>query len=195
MDFGLVVAQLLGPILGLVSQLRGQLALHASVVTAQGQALAILGTQGAGKSTTAAELCRQGCRALSDDVAALAEQDGEWWAQPGYPRLRLWPQTAEALYGPEHDLRPIAPGHERWDKRYLELDRGPLAFASQSHPLRVVYVLDWSEENPGALIAPLVGPPGLAALDANSYAVQLLDREETRRECDNSPRWDGCWSA
>ena len=181
-DFGFVVAQLLGPILGFVLQLRGLLVLHASVVAAQGQALAILGASGAGKSTTAAELCRQGCRVLSDDVAALAEQDDWWWAQPGYPRLRLWPQTAEALYGPEHDLRPIAPGSERWDKRYLELDRSQMAFASQPHPLRAIYVLDWSEANAGALIAPLMGAPGLAALDANSYAIRLLDHEGRARQ-------------
>jgi hypothetical protein len=182
-DFGFVTAQILGPILGLVLRLRGSLVLHASVVSHNDQALAILGASGSGKSTTAAELCRQGCRALSDDIAALFFQDGKWWVQPGYPRLRLWPHTAETLYGPEHNLRPIAPGDTRWDKRYLELDTGLLSFVSSPRPLRAVYALDWSKvENDTIQIKTLNGAPGLAVLDANSYMEYLLDRLQRERQ-------------
>jgi len=182
-DFGFVTAQILGPILGLILQLRGALVLHASVVVYNGQALALLGGSGAGKSTTAAELCRQGCQGLSDDIAALHYQDDRWWVQPGYPRLRLWPESAETLYGPEHDLRQIAPGIERWDKRYLELDRGPTSFCSSPQPLGAIYAIDWSDlENDKIQIKPLSSTQALAALDGNSFMGKMLDRDQRQQQ-------------
>ena len=181
MDFGFVTAQILGPILGLVLRLRGSLVLHASVVTYEESALAILGTTGAGKSTTAAELCRQGCQVLSDDIASLYELNGGWWVSPGYPRLRLWPEAAKALYGNDHNLRLIAPGFARWDKHYLELDGNTRDFTNIPMPLKAIYVLNWGNlENDVFQIKPLSGPQALATLDDNSFMEYLLDLDQRR---------------
>ena len=176
MDFGFVTAQILGPILGLVLRLRSTLVLHSSVVTHKESALAILGTTGAGKSTIAAELCRQGCQVLSDDIASLHELDGRWWVSPGYPRLRLWPETAEALFGQDHNLRLIAPGYQRWNKHYLDLEVKTKGFNTLSMPLKTIYALNWSNpENTVLQIKPLNGAQALAILDSNSFMEYLLD--------------------
>jgi hypothetical protein len=178
-----VTALILGPLLGLVLQLRQFVALHASVVARQGQALAILGASGTGKSTLAAELHRQGCPIVSDDIGALQLKDGLWWAQPGYPRLRLWPATAQALFGPKRRLRPIIPGQAEWDKRYLELEAHPAAFQRDPLPLKAIFVLNWSgEENAHAQIAPLESAQALANVDANSFMVYLLDHQQRQRQ-------------
>jgi len=181
MDFGFVTAQILGPILGLVLRLRGILVLHASVVTYKERALAILGNTGAGKSTTAAELCRQGCQVLSDDIAALYNVDGVWWVSPGYPRLRLWSETAETLYGQDHNLRRIAPDYMRWDKHYLELDGKTRDFTNCPMPLKAIFALNWSNlENDYLQIESLSGAQALATLDSNSFMDYLLDFGQRR---------------
>src|SRR5215469_301127 len=46
------VTYLLGPVLGFVLRLRGRTCLHASAVAVGGQAIALAGSSGAGKSTT-----------------------------------------------------------------------------------------------------------------------------------------------
>jgi hypothetical protein len=181
--FESVAAQLLGPILGFVLQLRGFLVLHGSVAAWDGQAFAILGASGAGKSTLAAQLTRQGCQVLSDDIAALFRCENLWWVQPGYPRLRLWPESAEAIYGTEHNLNPIVPGNDRWVKRYLELNSPSTAFGSNPLPFRSIFVLNWSEEgNTQLRISRLKIGEALANLDAHSYMVYLLDRDQHQRQ-------------
>src|SRR5205823_15042979 len=90
---------LLGPILGLVMGLRGTHCLHASVISVEDKSVALLGPPGAGKSTTAAAFARRGYPVLSEDVAAVLDQDGRFLIQPAYPRIRLWPSSVEALYG------------------------------------------------------------------------------------------------
>ena len=185
-DFGLVIAYLLGPVLGFMLRLRGVLVLHASAVALNGQALAIVGARGAGKSTLAAELCRHGCQALSDDIAALTwSADQRVLVQPGYPRLRLWPESADALYGPEHNLRPMVPGMihnganaQYFDKRYLELDDGKARFLSTPQPLRAIYILDWRKKNDEVQITSSYGASALVMLDAQSYLTYLLDQHD-----------------
>ena len=88
---------LLGPILGFVLRLRGTLSLHASVVELDRKAIAILGPAGAGKSTLAAAFAMAGHRVLSDDITpVLFDERGRFMAQPGYPRLRLWPDAVRS---------------------------------------------------------------------------------------------------
>jgi hypothetical protein len=181
-DFGYVNAQILGPILGLVLQLRGFLVLHASVVTWKERAFAIVGPSGAGKSTLAAELFRQGCRVLSDDIAALEKQAGFWQVHPGYPRLRLWPEAAEALYGAQHNLRPIVPYYQPWNKRYLECEAQSGDTTAPS-TISAIYLLNWDQAGAAQpVIAELTGVNRLANLDAHSFMEYLLDWEQRRRQ-------------
>ena len=51
---------LLGPVMAIVAQLRGTICLHGSAVAIDGQAIALLGPQSAGKSTSAAAFARAG---------------------------------------------------------------------------------------------------------------------------------------
>jgi hypothetical protein len=57
---------------GLLRDLAGQLAVHASAVAIDGRAVLFVGEGGAGKSTAAAEMClRHGAQMLADDAALL----------------------------------------------------------------------------------------------------------------------------
>ena len=109
---------LLGPILGFALRLRGVTCLHASAVAIGEHAIALLGTAGAGKSTTAAAFARLGYAVLSEDVVALEDSRSGFSVQRGYPHIRLWPTSAEMLYRSPDALPPLTPN---WDKRYLDL--------------------------------------------------------------------------
>jgi len=126
-----------GPILGNLLCLRGVTCLHSSAIIVDGRAIAIAGMAGAGKSTTAAAFSRCGFPVLSDDICALDERDGEFWVQPGYPHLCLWPSSVQMLCGDEDALPPIAPP---WTKRYMDL-RPYAGFHSGPVRLGAVYLL------------------------------------------------------
>jgi hypothetical protein len=177
---------LLGPVLGFVLRLRGTTCLHASAVAVGQQAVAFLGPAGAGKSTTAAAFASHGYPVLSDDITVLHEERGAVFVQPGYPHLRLWPDSANALFGSPESLPRLTPGdgiNSWWDKRYLDLCEHGYAFQSQPLPLAAVYLL---RQPTGTLEAPYVepvaAPSALLSLVANTYTNYILDADMRRRE-------------
>ena len=173
---------LLGPVLGFVLRLRGVISLHASAVAVDGQAIALLGSPGAGKSTIAAAFAQCGFSVIADDVVALVEDGKNFQVQPGYPRLNLWSDSVRALFGSDEALPRITP---TWDKRYLALGDNGFGFASKPLRLAAVYVL-------GARDAPLEAPVidylsgsnALAEFVTNTYVNYLLDRDMRSREFD-----------
>ena len=173
---------LLGPVLGFVLRLRGVTCLHASAVAVDGQAIALIGSPGAGKSTIAATFAQRGFPIIADDVAALVEDGKSFQVQPGYPRLNLWSDSVRALFGSDEALPRITP---TWDKRYLALDDNCFAFASKPLPLGAVYFLGARED---ALEAPVIddiaGSNALAELVTNTYVNYLLDRDMRSQEFD-----------
>lgn len=80
--------------------LRGRHNLHASLVVApDGQAIALLGDSGAGKSTTTLELIRRGWALGSDDIVAIEHSDSGPIAQPMPRPVHLSDRAALALGG------------------------------------------------------------------------------------------------
>lgn len=107
-------AYLLGPGLALVLHQRGLLVLHASAVAVNGGAAAFLGHSGRGKSTTAAALHARDCPVVADDVVAVDLSNPETpVAMPGFPRLRLWPDTVSALGEAPDRLPRVHPAEEK----------------------------------------------------------------------------------
>lgn len=171
---------LLGPIMGFVLLLRGTVALHASVVVIDNQAIALIGSAGAGKSTTAAAFAHLGYRILTEDVAALGEQAGQFLIQPGYPYIRLWPSSVQILYGDADALPHLTPN---WDKRYLDLTQTEACFHPHPVPLRAIYLLDERRDMPEApFVQALAGKQGVMSLVANTYASRYMGKEMRAHE-------------
>ena len=173
------IVYLLGPILGLVLRRYRRTSLHASVVSLGHTALGFLGPAGAGKSTTAAAFSREGFSVLSDDLLVLSEREDEYWAEPGYSTLRLWPAAAEGLYGSPEAIPLIVEG---WEKRYLDLS-DTKTFCPEQRKLGAIYVLG-KQRDPGENTSVEAVPPAeaLTILLANSYTGHLPDPEGRRRE-------------
>jgi hypothetical protein len=171
---------LLGPVLGFVLRLRGAVCLHASTVALDGWAIALVGPAGAGKSTTAAAFARRGVPVLSDDVTCLDDRDGSFLVQPGNPRLRLWSDSAQVLFGAPDALPRMSPN---WDKLYLDLRGCDCPFQETSLPQGAVYLLgERSRDIQAPFVEPVSPQEGLIELVANTYVNYLLDRSMRAQE-------------
>ncbi|NOQ45977.1 MAG: hypothetical protein GQ559_04790 [Desulfobulbaceae bacterium] len=127
---------LTGSILSLLLYQRGLLVLHGSVVSIYNKAAAFLGHSGAGKSSTAATCCQQGHALLADDITAITLSHDGALVQPGFPRLKVHIQTAEALNIPVESLVAVHPDIN--DEFALLLNE---QFCTRPEPLTAVYLL------------------------------------------------------
>jgi hypothetical protein len=171
---------LLGPVMGFVLRLRGIICLHASAVVLDTGAIALVGPPGAGKSTLAAAFGGSGFSVLSDDVVALVDEGEHFLAQPGYPRVNLWPDSASTLFGFENSLPQITP---TWEKRYLALDQSGCRFATEPSVLQAIYILGEREAGVReAIIEEVSVGEAFITLVANSYMNYLLSRDMRSEE-------------
>jgi hypothetical protein len=174
-----VVSYLLGPVLGLLLRLRGVTCLHASAVAVENTSLVFVGSEGAGKSTTAAAFARQGFGVISDDVAALAENTEGVQVLPAYPHLCLWPESVKMLYGSTEALPRLIP---EWDKRRLALGENGTRFESRSLRLGAVYLLGERRADPAECVEALEPQKAFLSLVANTFANNILNREQRAHE-------------
>lgn len=160
-----VSALLLGPVLGLALRLRGTVSLHGCAVAVGSHATLILADHGGGKSTLAAALARAGHPVLSDDVAAITEDAAGWTVHPGYPRLRLRPETIDAFRLVRAGMPLVFTGQE---KRYVELSTGDgdggWRFGRKGVRIGSIYTVVRRPDLDTALIEPIRGADRLMTL-------------------------------
>jgi hypothetical protein len=132
-------------------ELKGFVTIHASAVNISGNAIAFLAHSRNGKSTLAASLVREGSSFLTDDVLPIRPQDGAhpggqdgiYWAYPGYPAMRMWPDEAEHFLTEYEHLERV---HPEFTKRYIPVgDEQFGQFCDHPCPLERVYLLERRE--------------------------------------------------
>lgn len=124
---------LLDQLLPLVIARLGRLSLHASAIARGGRAAAFLAPSGTGKSTTAAALStRPGTSFLADDQVVLEPAGRGFLAHPSYPSVRLWGDSARAVFG--HTTAVVE--HK---------ERVPVGTASGAVPVSVIALLESGE--------------------------------------------------
>ncbi|HEY2962153.1 MAG TPA: hypothetical protein VGJ37_07025 [Pyrinomonadaceae bacterium] len=171
---------LLGPVMGFVLLLRGLVCLHASAVVVDGQAIALIGPAGAGKSTTAAAFAARGFSILAEDVVTLDDRGDSFLVRPAYPCIRLWPTSAATLFGSRSALPPLTPN---WDKCYLDLTQQSGRFETEPRPLTAIFLLAERRDDPRApFVESMARADALLSLIANTYATKLMDKQMRARE-------------
>jgi hypothetical protein len=171
---------LLGPVFGLLLRLRGVICLHASAVNINDRSAVFVGSEGAGKSTTAAAFARQGYRVLSDDIVGLVERGQEFQTLPASPRINLWPDSVEILYGSREVLPRITGG---FDKRYLVLGENAGArFEERALRLGAIYILGDGTAEDKECVEEVTQKTALMLLVPNTYATNFLDAEQRAEE-------------
>jgi hypothetical protein len=163
---------ILGPIFAVLLRQRGLLVLHASSVAIHGEAIAFLGHSGWGKSTLATAFYNQGYRLLTDDVLAIQLGEGNPKTLPGYPHVRLLPDSAASL---GYDFEALAPIHDGAPKRNNFLVRG---FRQSSLLLHKLYVLE-NIEHACHEIQPLHPQEALVELIRHSRVTNLLQAKNS----------------
>ena len=158
---------LLGMVLSAAVQQRGFLALHASAVAMNGDAVAFLGGKGSGKSTIAAALYARGYALVADDLVVVDVSGKESpMVFPGFPQLKLFPEAAVASLGDDPEKLPrLTPGYE---KRVRPAAEG---FSQRPIPLRRMYVLS---RGSAPEIAPLAPLEALITLIGHSYVARVF---------------------
>jgi hypothetical protein len=177
-----LITYFVGPVLGFALRRRGATALHASTVCIDGIAAAMCGAAGAGKSTTAAAFALRGTPVVSEDISVVAERDGGFSILPGYPRVCLWPEAVEHLFGSPESLPRLTP---TWEKCYLALDGTGTRFEAQPCPLLAVYFLMPRVDDPAApYIEGMTPREAVVELVQNTYMNYVLTREQRAAEFD-----------
>jgi hypothetical protein len=171
----------LGPILALALRRQGRVCLHASAVDWQGQAVLFVGPAGAGKSTTAAAMVRHGAALISDDISTLCEQNGTFAVYSGQGLVRLWPESADLLFGPQSNLPLLTPN---WEKRYFVTGRPAPEKTSETVPIVRIYSLGscGAMPPPENLQTPESPREALMTLLGNTHGARFLDQAARRLE-------------
>ena len=118
---------------------RGIETLHATVIELAGEAVAFVGDCGHGKSTLAAAFLRSGARLLTDDLLVLELDHGiqpRVLAHPGFPRIKLFPDSARAWTEDRSAGKPLMPGSDK-----LVFPLSARAYANGPRPLKAIFVL------------------------------------------------------
>jgi hypothetical protein len=148
------------------------LVLHGNAIRIGDRCMVCVGASGAGKSTLAAGFLRRGYALLADDVIPV---DAGCRALPGFPRIKLWQDTADRLRIDTAGLRRIRPDLEKFNY--------PLAsrFAGAPLPIRWVYILG-SHPLPEIRVEAIRGLERFVPLRNNTYRVRFLEGMALRRE-------------
>jgi len=157
---------LLGPILAVLLRQRGLAVIHASAVVINGGAVAILGQSGWGKSTLATAFYKRGYGVITDDVMAVNVNGSRVKVLPGYPSIKLFPDSARFLEC-ENSITHKLNSHS--EKQAHSVESG---FPQGALPLRRMYILSSGENN---AIEPLQLQETFVELVRNARAITFLN--------------------
>lgn len=131
-------------ILAVLLHQRSYLTLHASAVEVDGQGVAFIGPQGAGKSTTASLFYEKGHKLLSDDLIAClpSSVDGPPHVDPGFPWMKLGEKSLGEVFKRNGDglERPTPSSSKRVVPAHERQPDAPL-------PLQHIYVLGYHDDS------------------------------------------------
>lgn len=132
-DDSQITSIILGTSLAAALMQRGIVPMHACSVLTDRGAILVMGSSGAGKSTTLGGLLELGLPMMADDVTGLQmREDGTIMALPAFPAIRLWEDSLAALGQPNDGLVRV---RSDINKHYLPVDR----FHSAPEPVHALF--------------------------------------------------------
>jgi hypothetical protein len=171
-----------GAVQALLGDVRGELGLHASAVAVDGRALLVVGASGAGKSTTAGDLClRHGARLLADDIAMLDIGAEGVRVRPTERHHSLTAESLKLLGVGKPRRAPDGVGRSRAPRGRKVMLREARSRRA-SYPVALIAVLRADGRRREPLVRPLSGASAARALLPSILRFDF--RAERRRELD-----------
>ncbi|MBT8200735.1 MAG: hypothetical protein KJO36_09475 [Acidimicrobiia bacterium] len=162
----------LGIVMSSWLELAGTIALHASSVVIDGSAVAFIGLNQAGKSTLAASLMVRGHPLLTDDVLAIRDTAAGFVAFPGYPQMRMWPETAQ-VFGLDPDKLPQV--HREFDKVRVPIGKGGIGvMREEPASLTSIFILDRRDDTTKVTFGPTASGEAMTHVLRTSFAGLVL---------------------
>ena len=159
---------LLGSALGALLHQRGLLVLHAAALYTPAGAVLFCGVSGAGKSTLLNEFLRRGYPMLVDDVCGVVLADDQPLVLPGYPRTRLWLDSAKKLEQSVQGLERTRPSLEKYERQV------PDQYWAEPTPLHKIYLLT-SHNQETIEVEAIPRLRGFGVVTHNTYRYQFLE--------------------
>jgi len=160
---------ILGPALGIILHLQGRMVLHASAVNINGEAVAIMGHNGLGKSTTTMALVGRGYPLLADDILSIEfDHQGYPVVHPGLARIKLWPEVYPKY---SEYIQKIDIIHPESPKRSCQLKRQSPSII----PLKHIYILEKSDK---LGLSDVNHSEALIELIRNSYCANIFQAQD-----------------
>ncbi len=165
---------LLGSGFGALLHQRQLLVIHAGAIYSEHGAVLFSGPSGAGKSTLLGEMIRRGYNMMVDDVCAVTlDSDEKPLVLPGYPRTRLWADSAEKLEVSTDGLQKTRPTLEKYERQL------PDQFHASNAQMHRIYLLN-SHNTDKLELEPLPAINTFAAVLHNTYRNSFLEGLEMR---------------
>ena len=165
----MVETLLLGQVLSFALLKLGREPIHATVLERHGQAIALTGFSGQGKSTLAAALLTRGWRMMTDDLMVLKGLD----VLPGMPRIKLYPRSARIL-----KMRGI-PMDKGATKELILLPAS--MFCGEVTPLARVYALRNTDAG-RVTVRRLSAKAAFIVLTSNTFNRRVTEGERLRQQ-------------
>lgn len=128
-----------GPVLGVLLHQRGLDVFHAGAVALDFGAVAFMAHKGFGKSTMVAAMHAYGCPLIADDMVTVEYASGGATVRPGFPQLKLWPESVAVLGESAQDLPELRTNLEKRARRVRQ------NFAARPLPLQAVFLLEFGD--------------------------------------------------
>lgn len=129
-----VSAFLIGSAFGALLHQRRMLPLHASTVLYKNKCLVFMGISGAGKTTVAASLIREGAVLVADDISVIEFNDDIPSVIPAFPAIKIWKDSLKHLHFENSDLWKV---RDELEKYYLPVEK----FVTSPQPVDAIFVL------------------------------------------------------
>lgn len=160
---------LLGTVMAYILQYHGYLVLHGSAVLINGNAVIFSGQSGAGKSTFASALLKQGYSFITDDLVVIKRDiNGQYCIIPGPSQVKLWRDAASYL---EYEMELAQPVNVKTDKYVIPVTghcKKPMI------PIGALYELNITPLTPTFTCERLGAMQSLRTLIHNAYRYFML---------------------
>jgi hypothetical protein len=153
---------------------RGMIIVHGSAIQVGEHAVIFSGVSGSGKSTVASLFASEKeALILSDDISAIIfDESGMPFVVPGYPLVKLWPDSSEKLQIEWDETMLI---RESVNKMIVKIED---RFAKNPVPLSQFYLLSYKNNGPPT-ISEVIGYKKLQLITGKIFRMKFLRKIES----------------